>query len=139
MFHIFNDVVKNYKSHLESRISLILDIEPNSIISCYPLDIKRVFHELIQNSIQAIPSKGGIIISCKINGSEVQILFKDNGIGVPQEIKAKLFEPFISSKKSGEGIGLGLYISKKIIEIHNGSIVHYNQESLTVFQITLPI
>jgi signal transduction histidine kinase len=136
---IFNDVVKNYKSHLESRISLILDIEPNSIISCYPLDIKRVFHELIQNSIQAIPSKGGIIISCKINGSEVQILFKDNGIGVPQEIKAKLFEPFISSKKSGEGIGLGLYISKKIIEIHNGSIVHYNQESLTVFQITLPI
>jgi len=136
---IFNDVVKNYKSHLESRISLILDIEPNSIISCYPLDIKRVFHELIQNSIQAIPSKGGIIISCKINGSEVQILFKDNGIGVPQEIKAKLFEPFISSKKSGEGIGLGLYISKKIIEIHNGSIVYYNQESLTVFQITLPI
>ena len=136
---IFNDVVKNYKSHLESRISLILDIEPNSIISCYPLDIKRVFHELIQNSIQAIPSKGEINISCKINGSEVQILFKDNGIGVPQEIKAKLFEPFISSKKSGEGIGLGLYISKKIIEIHNGSIVYYNQESLTVFQITLPI
>ena len=136
---IFNEVVKNYKSHLESRISLILDIEPNSIISCYPLDIKRVFHELIQNSIQAIPSKGEINISCKINGSEVQILFKDDGIGVPQEIKAKLFEPFISSKKSGEGIGLGLYISKKIIEIHNGSIIHYNQESLTVLQITLPI
>jgi two-component system sensor histidine kinase AtoS len=103
------------------------------------VEIKRVFHELIQNSIQAIPSKGEISISSKMIGSEIQIIFKDNGIGVPQEIKAKLFEPFISSKKSGEGIGLGLYISKKIIEIHNGGIIHYNQEYYTVFQITLPI
>lgn len=136
---IFNELIKNFKSQLESRISLVLDIEPNSIISCYPMEIKRVFHELIQNSIQAIQSKGEIIISSKMIGSEIQIIFKDNGIGVPQEIKAKLFEPFISSKKSGEGIGLGLYISKKIIEIHNGGIIHYNQETNTVFQITLPI
>ncbi len=128
-----------YKHIFDSRITLILEVDPGLTLSCYPIEMKRVFHELLQNSIQAIQGTGEIFISTKIRNSEIDLIIKDNGIGVPQEIRQKLFEPFATSRLSGEGIGLGLYISKKIIEIHKGGIVYYYQDPYTVFQITLPI
>jgi len=118
---------------------LQLNIDANISISCYSLEIKRVVHELIQNSIQAIQTTGVISITSKVRSTDLDLTFKDNGIGVPQEIRQKLFEPFVSSRISGEGIGLGLYISQKIIEIHKGIIIYYSEESFTVFQISLPL
>jgi signal transduction histidine kinase len=69
----------------------------------------------------------------------VEIRFKDNGLGIPDGFKEKIFEPFMSYGKK-EGTGLGLAITKKIIESHNGKIAV--QSSLgegTTFIVTLPI
>ena len=139
LLQLFNEELEKFNYLFESRIELQLRIDPNIIISCYLSDFKRAINELVYNAIQAIEGAGKIIISGNIRGSELEILIKDNGKGIPIDLSQKLFEPFISTKNDGEGIGLGLYITKKIIEMHNGNIIYFSHDLLTVFQITLPI
>ncbi len=139
LLKLIQEEILPYKHIFDSRISLQLNIDSSISISCYSLEIKRVLHELLQNSIQAIQTTGVISITSKVRSTDLDLTFKDNGIGVPQEIRQKLFEPFVTSRISGEGIGLGLYISQKIIEIHKGIIIYYSEEPFTVFQISLPL
>ena len=139
LLKLIQEEIIPYKHIFDSRISLQLNIDSSISISCYSLEIKRVLHELLQNSIQAIQTTGVISITSKVRSTDLDLTFKDNGIGVPQEIRQKLFEPFVTSRISGEGIGLGLYISQKIIEIHKGIIIYYSEEPFTVFQISLPL
>lgn len=136
---LLNEELVHFKHLFDSRISIELDVSPDIYILCYPNEIKRVFHELIHNSILAIPYTGEISIICKTRNSEIDLIIRDNGIGIPNEINQKLFDPFVSSREEGEGIGLGLYISKKIIELHNGSIFYFSQDHYTLFQIILPV
>ncbi|RBW68794.1 ATP-binding protein [Bacillus taeanensis] len=100
--------------------------------------MKQVFLNLIINSIQAINEKGEIHISSQLEQDKVHIFIEDNGKGVPEEIQANIFEPFVSSKEAGTG--LGLTIIKQIVESHEGSIelVSSNNDG-TVFKITLPL
>lgn len=133
------EVTHGFSSFFNSRISLQLIADENiDKISCYPQELRKVFYELILNSIQAIQDKGEIIIEIKEKYYEIEIFIKDSGNGIPNEIKTSLFEPFISSRSSGEGTGLGLFVSKKIIELHNGNIYFLPLNNYTTFQITLP-
>ena len=86
-----------------------------------------------------MPDGGKIFVSTKRADKKVEIRFKDNGLGIPDGFKEKIFEPFMTYGKK-EGTGLGLAITKKIIESHNGTIAV--QSSLgegTTFIVTLPI
>ena len=76
-----------------------------------------------------------------INGTDyVQINFKDLGVGIPEEVVHKIFEPFFSSKSQGEGTGLGLSISKEIITKHNGYLhVNSDAQSYTDMVVGLPV
>ena len=67
-----------------------------------------------------MPEGGSITLSTKLEGDKVQISFKDYGLGIPDTMKEKIFEPFMSHGKK-EGSGLGLSITKKIVEDHGGS------------------
>jgi len=102
--------------------------------------ISRVFNNLIKNAIQAIPEElvGQIEIIITSNKKFVNISVKDNGAGIPDEIKEKVFVPSFSTKSSG--MGLGLAISKKILETSNGTISFETQKSKgTTFYIQLPL
>ncbi len=81
-----------------------------------PIKMRRVFTNIIQNSIEAM-EKGLIEIILK----DGEIVFKDNGKGMSPEVKERIFEPFFTSKQTGTG--LGMTIVKKIIEDHNGKIL----------------
>ena len=76
-------------------------------------------------------------INIKENTNTLTITFADNAGGIKNEIKEKLFDPFISTKKSS-GLGIGLSIAKKIVKEHNGEIKAYNQNNGAVFEVTLP-
>jgi signal transduction histidine kinase len=100
---------------IESRIS------PDLFVKADAEHLRRVFDNLLTNSIQAMPGGGLVsLVAIKLDG-KAQIDVTDNGPGVPIEIRERLFEPFVSHGKQG-GTGLGLAIAQSIVEAHGGTI-----------------
>jgi signal transduction histidine kinase len=118
-------------------------------INVIPQDMGRVLLNLFNNAFYAasLPSKGGskeqeptvLVSTKKINGN-VEISVKDNGNGIPQNIIGKIFQPFFTTKPTGEGTGLGLSLAYDIIKVHGGTLeVETKEGGFTEFRITLPV
>jgi signal transduction histidine kinase len=118
-------------------------------VDIFPQEITRVLLNLISNSVYATRDKTSsdgkiyrptLIASTKDLGDRVEIKIRDNGIGIPPEIKEKMFNPFFTTKPAGEGTGLGLSISHDIIvKQHGGSIeVDTQPGEFTEIRIVLP-
>jgi len=100
--------------------------------------IWRLLMNLIINAREALESGGTITIRSIIKKQDVSIEVQDTGPGIPESIKSRIFEPFVSFGKSG-GTGLGLAIAKKIVEAHNGEISFVSKDGAgTTFIIKLP-
>jgi len=118
-------------------------------INIIPQDMGRVLLNLYTNAFYAVTEKKkqqhenyepAIFVSTKKNDGEIFISVKDNGNGIPQKIIDKIFQPFFTTKPTGEGTGLGLSLSYDIIKAHNGNIKAETKEGEgTTFSIQLPI
>jgi len=108
-------------------------------VECYPNGLNQVFMNLIVNAAQAIPDRGTITIETSRRGDFVRIAFSDDGVGIPPENLAKVFDPGFTTKGVGVGTGLGLSICYKIIKQHHGKIAVESQHGTTTFTIDLPI
>ncbi|HXZ30883.1 MAG TPA: ATP-binding protein [Terriglobales bacterium] len=102
--------------------------------------LERALYNLLLNACEAIPpDEGRITIELTRVSERVQIRVADNGRGIPESIRGKLFEPFISVGKEN-GTGLGLTVVQKIVQDHGGDIVVENtSQEGTVFRVTLPL
>jgi signal transduction histidine kinase len=99
----------------------------------------QVFCNLIKNAIDAMPQGGTLTIGTRLVDREVLVRFEDTGIGLPEEMD-RLFEPFFTTKPPGKGTGLGLAVSKDIIEKYNGRIVpERRQGGGTIFTVRIPL
>lgn len=124
-----------YKNH----IKIIKKYDNIKAVKCYPGKLNQVFMNLLVNAIQAIQNTGKIEISTQQNSTNITIIIKDNGIGIPENEISRVFEPFYSTKLVGEGTGLGLSISYAIIEQHKGNItINSKINKGTEFIIQLP-
>lgn len=106
-------------------------------IECDEDRLKQVFLNFIKNGIEAMPNGGDISVGVNVTESQVQISIQDTGVGIPEDKLKKIGEPFYTTKKNGNG--LGLMVSYKIIESHNGTV--YIESELnkgTTFNIVLP-
>lgn len=114
---------------------------PNVKVFAAENHLKQVFVNLLTNSIGAFPKgdQNEIGIDVSVNGNDVEIEYRDNGSGVDQAIQNKIFEPYVTTKEKGSGIGMGLKITKTIIENHKGTIEYAGNRPGAVFKITLPI
>jgi len=107
---------------------------------CRPVEISQVLLNLINNAYQAainLPHPW-IKIECEDQADFYRIRIIDCGPGIPPAIKAKLFQPFFTTKDIGVGTGLGLSISRGIIEEHHGQLSYVDDASNTTFEIRLP-
>lgn len=133
-------LLKN-KTKNRIKVSKFYD-EKMSDIECYPGQLNQVFMNILNNSIQAIPEDrkdGEITIYTEEEKDSVTIRLKDNGVGIPEEIRARIWEPFFTTKPVGVGTGLGMSITFGIIEKHNGKIDLISEIGKgTEFVITLP-
>ena len=101
-------------------------------------ELREVFVNLIVNAVDAMPRGGKLFIMCRRKDDRLQLQFSDNGLGMPEEVRSKIFEPFFSTK-GVHGTGLGLSVSYSIIERHEGSMsVESQPGSGTIFTIDLP-
>jgi PAS domain S-box-containing protein len=97
----------------------------------------QVFHNLLLNAFQALSGKGQILISCRREGPRSVMTIADDGPGMDEKDIVRIFEPFFTKKKQGNGLGLA--ISRKIIEDHGGTLeVSHRQPHGLVFQVVLP-
>jgi len=117
-------------------------------IECFPQDVMRVFLNLISNGMYAankrVTESGGpppeIALTTRANGAEVEVEIRDNGTGIPPELREKIFNPFFTTKPAGEGTGLGLSLSYDIVVKRHGGELAVESEpgSYTSFRVTLP-
>lgn len=112
-------------------------------ISAYGVELNQVWTNLIDNSIDAVPDNGIITIRTGLNNNNsdtVNVEIIDNGEGIPPEVQDKIFDPFFTTKAPGEGSGLGLEITYRIIvNQHKGSIGFESKPGFTKFSICLPV
>jgi signal transduction histidine kinase len=136
------------------NITLQRDLDPKAgLIDLYPQEITRVFLNLISNGFYAATKRKEagqdsaeanfeptLIASTKDLGNRVEIRIRDNGTGIPKEVKEKMFNPFFTTKPAGEGTGLGLSMSHDIIVKQHGGTIDVDTEPgvFTEFIITLP-
>ncbi|MBR1285734.1 GAF domain-containing protein [Bradyrhizobium sp. AUGA SZCCT0177] len=132
------------------NITLKRDFDPEAgMVDLYPQEITRVFLNLISNGFYAATKRKEtgeegfepvLTATTKNLGNKVEIRIRDNGTGIPLEVKEKMFNPFFTTKPAGEGTGLGLSMSHDIVvKQHGGKIdVRTEPDVFTEFIITLP-
>ena len=133
------------------NISLDSSFDPTAgEVDVFPQDITRVLLNLISNGFYAATKRKAqadndayeptLAVATKNLGDRVEIRIRDNGTGIPTEVKEKMFNPFFTTKPAGEGTGLGLSISHDIVvKQHSGSIdVETNPGEFTEIRIILP-
>jgi signal transduction histidine kinase len=136
---------------LQFNVTLQRDFDPSAgTIEMFPQEITRVFLNLISNGFYAVakrqieaPDSGFEPMLCATTrnlGDSVEIRIRDNGTGIPPEVKDKMFNPFFTTKPAGEGTGLGLSMSHDIVvKQHRGTIsVETEPRRFTEFTIVLP-
>ncbi len=122
-------------------IKLHLDIEPGlPAIRGNRDQLMQVMLNLLTNATQATTSGDTIEVAARRRAEYIDISVRDCGTGIPPELQAEIFEPFVSSKPLGRGTGLGLYIANQIIRDHDGHIEVQSQSGQgSTFTIVLPV
>lgn len=111
------------------------------LVQCDGAQIEQVMLVLMMNAVDAMPQGGNLWLTSESSrdGGCVRITVRDDGSGIPAEILARIFEPFLTTKETGKGVGLGLAISHSILERHDGSIdVKSEPGRGTIFTVILP-
>ena len=149
-----SDINKGIESSLTlvqnklGSIQVETDLKEIPQILCYPGKLNQVFMNIIINAIDAIKLKyengegGKLLISSyhEESNQSIVISFKDNGVGIPQNLVNKIYDPFFTTKDVGKGTGLGLSIVYKIIDNHKGQIILDTDEQVgTNFKFILPV
>ena len=126
---------------LKSKVEIVKEYEESlPLVEGYGGQLNQVFMNILDNSCYAIKEKGIITIKLYKKEKNVIIEISDNGCGMNEEQKSKIFDPFFTTKPVGAGTGLGMSISYKVIQRHNGKIELESEEGKgTKFTISIPI
>jgi signal transduction histidine kinase len=134
-------VVQAIRSHPEfHQVQIVISEQGNSIGWFDPKRLERALYNLLLNACEAVASNAGsILVELREIRDGAEIRVSDNGHGIPESIRGKLFEPFISQGKEN-GTGLGLTVVQKIVQDHGGDVtVEKTSPEGTVFRVMLPL
>ncbi len=151
-----DDICEYFREYLASKYEEIslkgyeMDInipDQRIMVRFDNMQLKRVFENIINNTLKHNTSGTCIFVSVRetMNKENLIIRIGDNGVGIPKEVRDKIFEPFAvgnESRTSGQGTGLGMTIAKKIVEAHGGTIKLIDSPDIsltTLYEIILPI
>jgi signal transduction histidine kinase len=127
-----------------SRIEVVKDYDRTlPKVPGYPAELNQVWTNLIDNAVSAVNSAGGegtLTVRTALERDMLLVEFRDTGPGVPKDIRGRIFDPFFTTKPVGEGTGLGLDISWRIVvNKHHGTLQVESEPGDTRFQVLLPL
>jgi signal transduction histidine kinase len=124
------------------QVKMTVDLD-NIEISCRGIEISQVLLNLISNACDALEELQekwiSIDVKIKPDSDLIQIIVKDSGTGVPRELRQQIMQPFFTTKEIGKGTGIGLSISKGILEAHKGNLTLNANCPNTEFIVSLPL
>lgn len=123
------------------RIELACEPEPRAVVAGHVGEMREVFQNLLINAVQAMDGAGRLHVRTRIrDGGRVHVAVQDSGPGIPEPVLARLFEPFFTTKRNGKGTGLGLALSREIVQQHGGRILARSAaEGGACFEVELPL
>ncbi len=126
-----------------SGVLLQVDLDRNlPPLQCDSAQMEQVALALMINAIDAMPHGGNLWVSTRTvaEGEQIELQVRDDGVGIPPEILPHIFDPFTTTKEVGKGVGLGLAVSKGIVERHGGHIEVASELGVgTTFKVILPV
>jgi len=125
------------------NIELVIQpIDEIYVVHCNSVQISQVIVNLLNNALHAVEKNKGmkkVEVHVEVEDGHVLLMIIDNGYGISEAAKAKIFEPFFSTKPVGEGTGLGLSLSQSIMHKHNGEILLTENAGRTCFTLKFPL
>ena len=125
----------------EKQVRLLKDLPEDVIARVYTGEMLQVISNLLTNALDALPKEGVLCLRLRKRHGEAHFVIADNGHGIPEKHVNEIFQPFFTTKED-RGTGLGLALSKKIVEHHRGTIRVRSSvrpgKSGTIFKISLP-
>ncbi|MEI6054175.1 MAG: HAMP domain-containing sensor histidine kinase [Candidatus Saccharibacteria bacterium] len=142
---VYNSISDDMQMRAKSQ-NRLLTVELSEDLPKVAVDnnsMSEVFSNLIDNAIKYSHEGGTVDVTARANSAFIEVIFKDNGIGMPESVISNLFQKFYRSHRSREtvsGTGIGLYISKAIVESHGGTISVQSEEGKgSTFTVAIPI
>ncbi|HSJ06908.1 MAG TPA: ATP-binding protein [Longimicrobiales bacterium] len=127
-------------AHQLRHVTVVREYGSIPLVECQPQQVNQVFMNLLLNAAQAVEEGGSITIRTRADDSHVWVAVADNGRGIAPEHIDRLFEPGFTTKDSRVGMGLGLLISRQIIDGHDGRIdIESAPGAGSVFTVRLPL
>jgi PAS domain S-box-containing protein len=152
---IIKEAIKMLRSSIPTTIEIRQDITADGTVLADPTQIHQIIMNLCTNAYHAMRETGGILaVSLSeiaiqeenedygelVPGRYLKLEVSDTGCGIPPEIREKIFEPYFTTKKTGEGTGLGLAVVHGIVKSHHGHITVYSEPGKgTTFHVYLPL
>ena len=126
------------QSNFPKNIQTNMQIPDTLAAEADPQLLKRVLINLVTNSVQAMPQGGDLTIKAQTDAlGQVMITVEDTGVGIPEEVKPKIFTPLFTTKSKGQGFGLA--VCKRVLEAQGGSISFESEVGKGAkFKVTLP-
>jgi signal transduction histidine kinase len=120
-------------------VELEIDLASGARVLVDEVGLRRALRNLVENALDAMPEGGTLRVSTACEEGAALVSVADTGVGIPEEIRERLFEPFVTARKKG-GTGLGLAIVKKVVDDHGGSVAVTKPEGGgTAFVLRLPL
>ncbi len=124
---------------VKNKVTVIKNYSEVPMVNCYVNMLNQVFMNILVNACHSIKEKGEIVITTGVENNMLKVSIKDNGCGISEKNKSKIFNVGFTTKGIGAGTGLGLAISQKIIAKHKGTITFTSQEGVgTEFVVKIP-
>jgi signal transduction histidine kinase len=124
----------------DKRIEIVRDYEADlPAVEASGSELNQVWTNLIDNAVDALPPGGRISLSTHSRGDRVSVEIADDGPGIPDEIRGRVFDAFFTTKAVGQGAGLGLDIAQRIVIRHHGELRLESRPGDTRFEVVLPI
>lgn len=121
------------------NLSLMMEVNADKLGKAIDGVLKNAMYAVLRKAEQVAYSPE-IYLGLKVNGDQLDITIRDNGTGIDEKIKDKIFAPFFTTKTTGEAAGMGLYLCREIVQNHRGRIeVESQKGEYTQFLISLPI
>ena len=118
------------------RISLHTELaEDLPLWEVWPGELNQVWTNLITNALDAMGEDGHLILRSRSSGGGIEVEIEDSGPGIPEDIQTRIWEPFFTTKRLGEGTGMGLDIVKKILDRHRATPTLESEPGRTVFTV----